>query len=129
MEIKLGKGEIIDLADPGLTRQDLLNLKLEIEREKDSIQAQLNAAREKAAETGAYADRSWWNRANYAKLCMGRNVQAIQHELGRRSREAKADGRAWRDHFFDVVQDRMGREIFMEYVEEAKARWEAAKEA
>ena len=55
----------------------------------DSIKAQVEEARRKAAITGDYSDSDWYNRAEGAQRACSRNVQKINHDISAINRKLK----------------------------------------
>ena len=105
--------ELPDLSDKSV--EDLLELKLELETDLDSIRAQIDAARSKAAATGVYADADWWRKVNWAKKLKGRMCQKLQLEIRKRRDPKDALGRA----FLEVARRSLNPEVFEQLQDQA----------
>lgn len=62
---------------------------LRLQTEAGSIRNQLSSAQQEAYQTGKYADRGWWRRANDALVYKKRWLQAVQLALGNTNRMIK----------------------------------------
>jgi len=69
--------------------EELLQIKLTLESDIDSIRAQIDAAQAKARETGEFADSDWWGRAKWALKSKGRQCQQIQLLLRQKNKAAQ----------------------------------------
>jgi len=123
--------------------EQLQEMKIRLQERIDSIEAQLNEARQKAAKDGEYADQDWFNSAQYAKKAMGRNIQYIQMLQSRGTspdqptaepgnipegsfEEAlrKIDSLSWKQFFVEEAKDRLPEETYMEIARAAGERAE-----
>jgi hypothetical protein len=107
----------------GLTEEQLLEKKLDIDTEIGSIKSQIEQARIEAAEDGRYADRDWWQRANAAMKIKGNQSQQVQIRLRVMKRE-RHEKLMWERHFVLIAKRRLSEELFDEIHAKAK---EAAK--
>ena len=67
-------------------RKYLQDALMRLHEESGSIKNQLVTAQIHQHQTGEYADRSWWRRANDALLYKKRHLQAVQMSLGETNR-------------------------------------------
>jgi len=111
----------INLDLTGMSEDDLLVLKDELDGEITAIRIQIEGAKVKAAD-GEYSDRTWWFKANAALKIKGRQSQQIQNTLGRLRREKN---RELEKCFVDVARTQLSQAQFEEIMDEAKATQEA----
>lgn len=98
-----------------LSATELKELRLEVEAELDNIKDQLNRARVERASTGKYADPDWYWSATRAMKHKQRDIQAIQVEQGKRSKDKPVS-----QYFVDVAFNTLEREVYNDIMTEAK---------
>lgn len=114
-------GILLDLT--GMDRQELLDLKLQVEVEMSSIKSQLAEAKGRAATEGEYSDPIWFRRAHDALRIKGRHAQQIQIELGKSNRAKKdAEQLRWEKVFVDVSKELLEENIFEKLQTETSRR-------
>ena len=110
---------------PGMSREDLLKRKLEVEEQIQSIKAQIQAAKHKVKEFGEYSDRDWYQKVNGARRVYGRFLQAIQNELARRRDSGENDFETRRvktlQAFINIAENRLDEGLFESLLEDARA--------
>jgi hypothetical protein len=71
----------------GLSDEDIVELKLDLQEDLGDIKEQLSAARRLAASTGNYSDSDWFRRAESAQRVKANQYNSCCAEQGRRNRE------------------------------------------
>lgn len=102
----------------GKSRDELLELKLKLDREISSIRSQITRAQAEARKSGRYADPHWWAKVQQALRIKGCQCQQVQTELGRLRRSKKTV----EAHFLDIARERMDSMNFKAYLETARRR-------
>jgi|JI10StandDraft_1071094.scaffolds.fasta_scaffold273698_1 hypothetical protein len=133
--------EEIDLSK--LSREELLELRVKLDKENDSIKMQIEAAEAKARQTNEYADNKWYQSAKTAKKIHGRQTQAVALELSKRKAQKRTDARlaasqdppkitrenkniSIQKAFVDIARTKLDPTLFNQILSEAKVyadRW------
>ena len=104
-----------------LSRTELLARKQKLDSEMADIKLQLEQARLIKHQTGQYAEREWYLRANNALRGKGLESQAIQLELSRRKekqRNKRPDTLEGR--FVEIARQKLAEEVFTDILSEAR---------
>jgi hypothetical protein len=123
------EGEKHDLE--AMTRDDLLQLKSQIDDRRAGIDSQIADAKTKVHTEGQYADPDWYGRANHAAKRMGRQSQKIQIELARKKGLQKERNKSEvpiSQYFLDVAREELDPEDLREMMQEARRRRDLARE-
>lgn len=124
------------LLDPktveGKTREQLLEMKLQVDEERAKIKSQIAKAQALAMETGEYSDRDWYRRANNAMSAFGRQSQRIQGAIAQRRDEKKRQNildnpRTWEREFITATKRFVSPELYERICQAAHAAQEAAR--
>jgi uncharacterized protein HemX len=99
-----------------LDRESLLRQKEHLEQEMDQVRDQIERAKVRQIETGKYADPDWWRRANQVLRIKGRQVQAIQNELGGLKKHKAS---TWERAFVEAAERRLDPEVYQTLRDEA----------
>jgi hypothetical protein len=114
-------GETHDLSL--LSLDELVTLKVQIARDRDAIDSQLDEAKAKAAATGEYAPLDWFHRAKSARQFKTRDYQLVEAEIAKRNRKAKESKKDLiRGYFIEVAREQLDKDTFDLYLEEARFR-------
>jgi len=101
------------------TAEELLQIKLDLETDIDSIKSQIEAAQVKARETGVYADSVWWGKVKWALKSKGRQCQQIQLLLRQKNRAVQT---GLENTFVTTARELLPPEQFQAIMDSAKAR-------
>lgn len=110
-------GFLLDLS--GKSRDELMEMKLEIDCEIDSIKTQLESAKVTKAVYGTYADPAWFRKATSALRIKGRQSQQIQMFLKKMKGERAI---AFEKLFIEVAQDVLDKEMYLRLIDETNRR-------
>ena len=99
------------------TRDEIMSLKFEIDREIALIKDQLEDANAHQKTTGEYADPHWFRAANAARRMYGRMSQMCQQKA---SKMKKTNNRSVSDYFVEICKEIMDEEEFSGLLEDAK---------
>lgn len=111
-----------DLSMDGLSRDELVDLKNDLESDMDGIRMQLEDAKTDLITEGKYADRDWYVRANRALKIKGRHCQRIQQRLGKLKANKPQVLRPLAECFMDVARETLDTGLFQEILEDARAK-------
>jgi hypothetical protein len=75
------------------TREELLSLRILIQRSIDSIKLQMEDAEVARGKQGTMYNQDWFNRARIVRRRLGRLSQDVQHEIGRRNDQTEDTNR------------------------------------
>ena len=106
------------------TKDALLELRLEVQGEMDSITTQITEARRRFAAGEGGADRDWLRRAESALKHKGRMMQAIQLELSRL--KGKSSDRI-ESAFIEAARELLLPEVFKNVMDAAHERMEETR--
>ncbi len=109
-------GQNIDL--DGLTRVELLELKLDLGQDINSIKSQVERARVNLIKRGEYADPDWYQRALTACKIKQNQVQRIQIELGKRKRNQTGK---FENAFIDLARQLLHQDTFDLLMDQARS--------
>lgn len=98
-----------------MKREDIMELIVDLEEERDHIEDTLDQAKSEAAESGKYSDSHWFRRAQKAVKAIIRNIQRCEIELSRRKINLP-------EVFMDVCEEELEEKDFMEIKELAIQR-------
>ena len=122
MEIPF-EGKTYKLED--LSRDELLELKIKVQQARDDIAGQLERAKQDYIQHGKKTNLAWQGKANTAFRGMGRSIEKIQLELRRKRQDGN---RSLEQSFIAVCKQRLNKDIFEEYMQEAKEGSEAIRD-
>jgi len=98
-----------------LKAHELVELRLIIENENDSIKDQLEVADESPSKM--YSDRNWYRSATRAKKHRIRIIQAINAEQTRRKSERRERGQSVPQYFVDAARELLNQDQFGEIMD------------
>lgn len=102
------------------TLEDLERRSREVPEEMAKIRSSLLEAKGKAAATGDYADRNWFNRASYALRMKGHEHQLVLQELAKRKREERRTRNDVVERLFiQAARKRLEPDVFASIMAEA----------
>lgn len=104
-----------------MSGDDLMALRTVAQEAIARIRDQLSSARVRVAETGLYADRDWYRRANSALRFKGSYIQRIQAAMGRKRRHR---GRNFERMFVEIAKETLPEGTYQQIFEAAQTRLE-----
>lgn len=99
-----------------MSPQELVDLRVRTQEEKDAISEQITIAKRMAAQEGVYEDGDWLIRAEHAAKAKGRLISAIGAEQSRRKKNKSA---SVEQRFMDVARKLLSAEVFNNIMAEA----------
>lgn len=105
-----------------LTRDELMDAKLELTNKATQLKTRITDAKQRAYATGIYTDRKQWKRMNNDYTKTTAQIRIIETEMSKRNRKFRHSEQRLAVAFLEAARDIMGSEDYQMVLEEARLR-------